>query len=141
VRTRVGAYAVVLDEDRLLLAQLTARESGRWTLPGGGVNHCEAPEDAVGREVLEETGYTVEVGGLLGVDSLVVPAGRRLDGGTTDLHHIRLVYRARVVGGELRDEVDGSTERADWIPVAGLSEVPRVELVDRALAMSGLLVS
>ncbi|WP_225752706.1 NUDIX hydrolase [Actinotalea sp. Marseille-Q4924] len=137
--TRVGAYAVVVHEGGLLLAQLTAREGRRWTLPGGGLDHGEAPEDAARREVLEETGYTVALDGLLGVDSLLVPAERRLDGEREDLHAVRLVYRAHVVGGELRHEVDGSTERAAWIPLAGLADVPRVELVDRALAMAGPL--
>lgn len=139
MRTRVGAYAVVVDDARLLLARLTEREGRRWTLPGGGIDHCEAPEDAVRREVLEETGYAVEVEGLLGVDSLVVPAERRLDGAGTDLHHIRLVYRAHVVGGDLQDEVDGSTEQAAWLPLGDVRDLPRVTLVDRALAMSGQL--
>jgi len=136
MRTRVGAYAVVLDEDRLLLAQLTAREGSRWTLPGGGMDHGEAPEDAACREVLEETGYTVVVDGLLGVDSLVIPADRRLDGERVDLHAVRVVYRAHVVGGDLRHEVDGSTQQAAWFPLGDVPDLPRVTLVDRALAMA-----
>lgn len=141
MRTRVGAYAVVVEDGRVLLAQLTAREGRRWTLPGGGIDHCESPEDAVRREVHEETGYTVELDGLLGVDSLVVPAEGRLDGGDADLHHIRVVYRARVITGDLRHEADGSTERAAWLPLDEVGDLPRVELVDRALALAGALQS
>lgn len=136
MRTRVGAYAVVLRDDRVLLAQLTAREGRRWTLPGGGLDRGETPEDAARREVHEETGYAVTVDDLLGVDSLVVPADRRPDGEHDDLHAVRVVYRAHVVGGDLRHEADGSTERAAWVPLRDVPDLDRVELVDRGLAMT-----
>ncbi|CAM5344166.1 hypothetical protein SHIRM173S_12882 [Streptomyces hirsutus] len=38
-------------------------------LPGGGMEHGEDPYDTVRREVEEETGYRIEVTGLLGVNS------------------------------------------------------------------------
>lgn len=58
---------VVRQEDEILLvepARGVAR--GRWTLPGGFVNFFEDPEDAARREVLEETGLTVEDLSLVG---------------------------------------------------------------------------
>ena len=30
------------------------------------------------------------------------------------MHAIRIVYRVRIIGGELRDEVDGSTDTCAW---------------------------
>lgn len=37
-----------------------------WVLPGGGIEPLELPEDAVVREILEETGFTVKAVRLVG---------------------------------------------------------------------------
>ncbi|WP_396126368.1 NUDIX hydrolase [Cellulomonas sp. NS3] len=91
------------------------------------------------REILEETGYTAELEGLLGIDSVVVPAAERIVQPAVDAHAIRVVYRARVTGGELRAEVGGTTDAARWFRLAEVPALDRVRLVDRGLAMAGLL--
>lgn len=134
---RVAAYAVIRDADRVLLAHWRERGRHAWTLPGGGVEPGEHPDDAVVREVLEETGYHVERGPILGTDSYVIPAEERLVPSGRPMHGIRLFYTARIVGGELRNEVDGSTDEAAWFLI---DEVPRLEpraaFVDIALGMA-----
>lgn len=136
--TRLAAYAVIVDgssgEDRMLLALWNEGNEKRWTLPGGGVELYEKVEEAAVREVHEETGYDVELDGLLGVDSFVFRSPRRRRGGRRrPLKAVRVVFRAHVVGGELRPEVDGTTEEARWFPMAEISQLPRVSLVDVAL--------
>lgn len=137
---RVAAYAVVVDENgRLLLAHWNEGRRGAWTMPGGGLEPGEDPERAARREVQEETGYKVAIEQLLGIHSRVIPPGRRLTPGVTEpLHTLRIVYRARVTGGRLRNEVDGSTDRAEWFPLADVPSLQRVKLVDIALEMAGL---
>jgi ADP-ribose pyrophosphatase YjhB (NUDIX family) len=137
VDIRVAAYGVVTDGDRILLAHWN--ESGRsgWTLPGGGIDPGEDPVDAVVREIAEETGYTAEAGELLGIDSKVIPAEHRFVPDAGPLHALRIVYRARVVGGALRNERDGTTDEAAWFPLTAIPN-RRVELVDIALRMAGL---
>lgn len=126
---RVAAYAVVVDEEgRWLLAHLTDPFPDQWTLPGGGVDPGEHPEDAAVRETFEETGLHIELDGLLGVDSLVV-LGAEHRPGAPDRHSVRIVYRGHVVGGELRHEVGGSTDRAAWHPADRLGSLPVVGLV------------
>ncbi|WP_210768023.1 NUDIX hydrolase [Cellulomonas humilata] len=132
---RVGAYAVVVDSGRVLLPHW--RGDGRWMLPGGGIDPGEDPADAAVREVLEETGFDVELDGLLGIDSLVVPAKDRINASDGPMHWLRVVYRAHVVGGELRDEADGSTDAAAWFDLAEVPGLRRVELVDVALRLAG----
>ncbi|MFE7845539.1 NUDIX hydrolase [Microbacterium sp. NPDC057407] len=138
---RVAAYAVIIDDDdRLLLAHWNEGRRAAWTMPGGGLEPGEDPEHAVRREVREETGYKVAIGQLLGIHSRVIPAGRRLTPGATEpLHTLRIVYRARVTGGRLRNEIDGSTDRAEWFPLREVPELQRVRLVDIALEMAGAI--
>jgi len=136
---RVAAYAVILDEDRrLLLARWTEGRRVSWTMPGGGLEPGEDPEDAVRREVREETGYKVVVDELLGIHSRVIPARRRVTpGATAPLHTLRIVYRARITGGRLRFEKNGSTDMAAWYSLDEVAGLQRVRLVDIALGMAG----
>jgi 8-oxo-dGTP pyrophosphatase MutT (NUDIX family) len=62
---RVGVKGLIFREGRVLL--LHRRDDldllpGLWDLPGGGVEEGESPEEALVREVREETGYSVRVG-------------------------------------------------------------------------------
>ncbi|WP_324783893.1 NUDIX hydrolase [Streptomyces sp. H51] len=133
---RVAAYAVCVRDGRLLLARwINGTGEPEWTLPGGGMEHGEHPGDTVLREVEEETGYHVEVTGLLGVDSFRRGVPRRFRR-TADHHALRLFYEARITGGRLRDEVGGSTDMAAWHAleeVPGLTRVPMVDLGLRLL--------
>jgi len=139
-RQRVAAYAVVRREDGALLLTRVAPEvagaAGRWTLPGGGIDHGEDLRDATVREVYEETGLHVEVGAVLDVRSAHW-VGPRPDGVVEDFHAIQVVFEAGL-RPESRDvephvtEVDSTTDLSRWVPwpeVAGLAKVPLVEHV------------
>lgn len=135
--TRVAAYAIIVDDDeRVLLALWNEVEPGEWTLPGGGSDFEETAEQAAVREVYEETGYEVELTRLLGIDSFALPSVQRsVDRPARPLKSVRVVFEARVIGGGLRPEVDGTTDEARWIPLAEVSSLRRVSLVDVALEL------
>jgi 8-oxo-dGTP diphosphatase len=61
----VGAIAV-RDGALLLIRRGHAPSRGRWSLPGGRVEAGETAQEALIREMAEETGLTVEVGELVG---------------------------------------------------------------------------
>jgi 8-oxo-dGTP diphosphatase len=58
---RPGAYGLVVRGPELL----TIDQNGDIILPGGGIDPGESPEQALVREMLEETGHRVEVGALV----------------------------------------------------------------------------
>jgi 8-oxo-dGTP diphosphatase len=128
--TRVGAYCLIIDGDEILLAHWNAGGVSNWTLPGGGLEIAEDTETAAIREALEETGYAVELNGLLGVDNVHIPAGSRMDGRDRHLLSLRVIYSARVVAGSLRRELDGSTDDARWFRLSDVKGLDHVELVD-----------
>lgn len=137
---RVAAYAIIVDDDRgMLLAHWVDGRRAAWTLPGGGLEAGEDPEDAVRREVMEETGYRAEVLELLGIHSRVIPVRQRIRADADEpLHTLRILYRARVVGGELTHEVGGSTDRAGWFALDQIAPLPHVQLVEIGLEMAGI---
>lgn len=136
VTLRLAAYAVCVENDRILLAlSVPSQGATIWTLPGGRVEPGEDPFDAVIREVGEETGCVGIVDQLIGVDSRVVPLAERLSPGTTDLHSVGIFYRVQIVGGELRPEPNGDTAESVWTPIPEVAGLRRASLVDVGLAL------
>lgn len=132
--TRLAAYALVIDDERMLLTWYNGMGHGEacWSMPGGGVEFDESLEEAVVREVFEETGYHVRVAQPLAVTSFTVP-----DGGAGRPHKsVRVIYAATVVGGDLGTvEVGGSTDFARWVDLADVPDLdPRADIIDVALA-------
>ncbi|PKH43740.1 ADP-ribose pyrophosphatase YjhB, NUDIX family [Nocardioides alpinus] len=128
---RVAAYAVARRADEVLLTRLSARAAhpGRWTLPGGGVDHGEHPAVALAREVEEECGLPCEVTGLVGVHDTHF-FGNAPSGRIEDYHGVHLIFGATVGDGAPRVlEVDGTTDAAAWVPVADI-ESGAVEVLD-----------
>src|SRR5262249_18059557 len=70
---RVGVGAVVLSRDRVLLGRRGGQpSSGKWSLPGGGLELGETTVAGIHRELAEECGLRIRVAGLAGVLDRVV---------------------------------------------------------------------
>ena len=89
---------------------------------GGRPGFGESPEDAAIREVEEETGLRIEIKSIATIDSLFDTSG------SEDFHGIRIIYHAEVIGGQLRHETSGSTDRCEWHPFHPAPDIDLVEL-------------
>ena len=131
---RLAAYVLLVDEqERVLLAWWNGEghSEPQWSLPGGGVEFDESVRDGLVREVFEETGYHVEPGALL-TEHFSTGRGRTFEGW---FRSQRFVFEGTITGGTLgTTEVDGSTDRAEWVPLQQLENQPRTDIVDVALA-------
>lgn len=71
-----------------------------WALPGGGVDVGESVADAAVRETKEETGFDVEVTGLVGLYTNPAHVMAYDDGEVRQ--QFSICFTARIIGGELR---------------------------------------
>ena len=93
----------------------------------------ESPDAGVLRELAEESGYEGKIEGLLDASSRLY-ADTEVEGG--GMHAVRIVYRVRITGGELRDEVDGSTDMCAWFTPGDAARLRLGDLARRMLAVA-----
>ena len=58
------------------------------------------------------------------------------DGADEAFHGLQIIYRVRIVGGDLRPEVDGSTDLAGWFTVDEARALPLVDLAHTGVRMA-----
>ena len=116
----VGVGAVVISEGRILLEKRKNEPGkGKWSIPGGLVDLGESPEQAVIREVMEETCLEVDAPRHIDIASDV-----SLDeNGKIKYHFVIIDYLVTLKCGELRAASDA--EALKWVP---FSEVEAYDL-------------
>jgi 8-oxo-dGTP diphosphatase len=136
-RIRVAGYAWVERDESVLLVRIAPHlmAAGTWTLPGGGLDFGEDPALGVLRELGEETGLQGVVESLVGVRSAMLEPDQTNSGHR--IQNLGILYRVAVTGGDLRNEVDESTDLAAWITFGELDALPQVPLVAWARAQVG----
>ena len=137
VRQRFAAYAIVTSSSGLLATEYSDRTavSGRWGMPGGGIDDGEQPTAAVLREVAEETDQQIELGELVVVQTSHW-IGRSPRGTLEDFQAVRLIYRAtcpRPTEPRVLD-LGGTTESARWVPLESWRSLSWTQNWDQVLA-------
>lgn len=137
--TRIASYALCVRDGRVLLCRIAPSywgDAGSWTLPGGGLEFGESPADGALRELGEETGLTGQVIGLAEIQDWSGRWTHPVDGVDEAFHAIQLIHHVEVTGGELRDELDGSTDAARWFTREEARALPLVDLARVGLRLA-----
>ena len=133
----VGVGGAVVKDGRLLLVRRASRRGrGNWQVPGGFVEQQETIEEAVVREVEEESGVKSEVEGVLAIRN-------RYDADNGNSLYIVILMRS--VGGEPEPDAH-EVDRAEFFTmeeILALDQVPAVniEVAHRALDPDRRLLS
>jgi ADP-ribose pyrophosphatase YjhB (NUDIX family) len=115
--TDLTVAAVVFHDGRYLMVEETA--SGRivFNQPGGHIEAGESPEQALLREVQEETGCTVHSDDLIGVYLWIHPQTRQ--------QYLRLAYAARFLACDERQSLDTPIIARHWMTRAEIENRER----------------
>ena len=116
-RPIVGVGAVVLDGRRVLLVKRGHEPSkGEWSLPGGAVDVGETLEQALRREIREETCLEIDVGPIIDVLDRI-----RYDrDGHVEFHYVLVDFLCQPRGGTLHCGSDA--EDAAWAEAGELDQ-------------------
>lgn len=101
---------------------------GYWSLPGGAVETGERLEEALRREVREETGLEVEVLHLIEVFERITLSSD----GKAEYHYVLIDYICRPTGGKLQASDDAS--RAQWFTEDEIGALRITEGTPRVIA-------
>lgn len=133
-RPILGVGALILKRNRVLLVE-RAKEplKGWWSLPGGAVEAGERLEDAVVREVREETGLEVKPTRIVEVFERITRDGA----GRAEYHYVLIDYLCKILGGHPEPHDDVS--RAAWVSLAETGEYRLTEgtlpVIEKAFRM------
>ena len=128
-RFAVTAGAVVADEGgRVLLLRHVLRKGSGWGVPGGFLTAGEQPEEAIRRELREETG--------LELDSVELAFVRALE----HVRQVEVIFRCTMSAAALaRLEKGFEIDRAEWFARDALPRglpADQQRLIERALAVN-----
>ncbi|SEV94255.1 ADP-ribose pyrophosphatase YjhB, NUDIX family [Cognatiyoonia koreensis] len=107
---RLATRAIILHHNKLLLVNAWKGKSHLWCAPGGGVEPHASLPDNLAREVMEETGLSVEVGAVCLVNEFHDPGGT--------FHQVDIYFRCTILSGALSDQwidPEGIVTQRRWV--------------------------
>jgi 8-oxo-dGTP diphosphatase len=112
----VRVAAIALLDGKVVLVRHRAGDARYHLLPGGGVGWGETLEEALIREVSEETGLIIRVGPPVIINDTIAPDESR--------HVVNITFASDVIGGAITDQPqDVRIEAVDLIEPARLTQL------------------
>lgn len=128
-----GVGVVVRQGDKVLLVRRGRQPSlNNWSIPGGAQNLGETLAEAAEREVLEETGATIEIVGLLGVVDMIDRDSR----GAIRYHYTLVDFTARWISGEIAPADD--VREVTWASLRQLGDYNLLPQTEQFIRLSQL---
>lgn len=131
-----SVVAIIRNSEGLILT-IHKTDNDKWALPGGGHDPGESIAETVAREVLEETGYLVEIDELTGIYTNPRHVMAYTDGEVRQ--QFSIAFLAHTVGGSAR--TSSESDFVEWISREELSQrdvhPSMLQRIDDALAFQG----
>lgn len=123
VKTHVGAYGVLIKNDKIaLVKKARGGYKGKLDLPGGGIEHTELPIETLKREIMEEVGIHITNFKLFDVTATNIKWEMEPNL-WEDLHHIGILYIVDTDELKLKSDADGlDSEGAEWYKINTLEK-------------------
>jgi 8-oxo-dGTP diphosphatase len=121
-RPYLAVSAAIFRDGRVLIVRRARPPAhGLYTLPGGGVELGETLEEAIIREVSEETALDIEPIEIAGFRQAIA----RDSTGRVERHFVILPFAARWIAGEV--SLNEELSEAHWLPPSGISGLKTTE--------------
>lgn len=115
MNVRTSAKALIIENDKILLAKMKDDRGIFYIMPGGGQEHGETIPEALKRECLEELGVDVEVGSLFFVREYI---GKNHENAQLhkDIHQVEFIFSCRIISFSISPtNPDEGQIGAEWI--------------------------
>ena len=124
-RPILGVGALIFRDDRILLVERGKEPlKGYWSLPGGVVEAGETLEQAIRREVREETSLEIEIIQTIEIFERII----RDTNGRPEYHYVLIDYLCHSQSGEAKPADDAA--RVEWVR---RHELPHYRITDGTL--------
>jgi mutator protein MutT len=123
---QLGAYSLIVEKGKILLIKKNGGPyDGKLDLPGGTIEFCERPNEALKRELIEEVGIEVKKYELFDADSVIFDWQFKEDI-IVKVHHTGIFYKVleydKEINKEIKiDEVNDDSLGADFYDITSLT--------------------
>ncbi len=118
----IGCYGIIINDDKIvLIKKARGGYKGKLDLPGGGMEHGEAKDETLEREIMEESGLIVTDYKLL--DVVTNTFKWQMEPNLIEnLHHIGILFVVKAKGNLKKDPDGIDSNGADWYDIKTLKK-------------------